>query len=320
MGGTNNENENDNYINTLNSGIISNSGSLQGIITDTNTGYAGSHPSSGTQTYGITDRMNQEILATNVNQEILLKQQQLLTLKNANLNSQLIVLDDLEGTITNKDNLVKETEKELNKKNTNINFLIFMMVIAILCFGVIGLSYSGSIQPNIMSKLLILLGIIAILGYVFYADIFYLKTALSRIFYNKDQIMIDKLNNWKPGQNIINAVDKQLFGTEAEWQNENCKNCKVVQEEAEDVGNVAYGDIINANPGYFYYDGTAPAQQLYPVPTYANDPHKEGIFWPDYDNNGNQGNIKPTFNDNTDPITSSIDTRLTGSYTLTTNI
>jgi len=319
---------NDVYISGLNNGVVSNSNNLQQIITDTNTGYAGAYPPSGTTIYGITDRMNQEILAANVNQEILLKQQQLLALKNAKLNGQLIALDDLEGTIINKDNLVKETEKDLKKKNNNINLLIFIMIIALLAFGLIGLSYMGSIDKDKMTKGLMVLALIAIIGYIYYADLFYLKTAFSTIFFNREQVMIDKLNNWEPGKNVINAIDTQIFGTEADWQKENCNSCKVPQEEAEDVGIIPYGELVQSNPGYFYYDGTAPPQQLYPSPTYANDPTKEGIFWPDYDSNDERENKMPTFytteNNNTSADhpdgTSSIDNHLTGSYTLTTNI
>lgn len=309
---------NDIYISGLNSDVVSNSGNLQEIIKDTNTGYAGDYPTSGTPTYGITDRMNQEILAANVNQEILLKQQQLLALKNAKLNGQLIALDDLEGTIINKDNLVKETEKDLKKKNNNINLLIFIMIIALLAFGLIGLSYMGSIDKDKMTKGLMILALIAIIGYIYYADLFYLKTAFSTIFFNREQVMIDKLNNWEPGKNVINAIDTQIFGTEADWQKENCNSCNVPQEEAEDVGIIPYGELVQSNPGYFYYDGTAPSQQLYPSPTYANDPTKEGIFWPDYDSNDERENKIPTFD--TTKETSSIDNHLTGSYTLTTNI
>ena len=83
--------------------------------------------------------------------------------------------------------------------------------------------------------------------------------------------MIDKLNNWKLGSNIVNSVDTSLYGTETDWQQANCQYPCDTQEEEESTTVASYNTkLIPPTPGYYYNDGSAPAQLLDPTGTYNN--------------------------------------------------
>jgi hypothetical protein len=251
--------------------------------------------SSKTQYDYLSNNINIGSLYNNINQEILLKQEQLLKLENEKINNQLFNLEQVQSIITNKDRMTRQTEEELNKKNKNINFLIFMFIIALIALIVIVIHYQGLISYNIMSGILIGLFIISLLTYFYYANVFYLGTALKNIFGNREKILIDKLDNWKFGENIKNAIDTQVYGSESEWINNNCGgNCStpVTDEENSDVAMYSSSISRLPTPGYYYNDGTAPPQLLYPPPSNTS---KEQIYWPDMDNTNikNNYNIEP---------------------------
>jgi hypothetical protein len=160
------------------------------------------------------------------------------------------------------------------------------------------------------------------------------------MFYNRDNIMIDKLNNWKFASNIVNAVDTSLYGTESDWQQANCKYpCNTEEEESTTVSsynNTKY--TVMPTPGYYYNDGTAPSQILVPKGSYNNtNNQKELIYWPDYDQSNkikHDYNIEPQnrMNDllnkpvpdnyvfDSEDNTSNIDGNLSGNYTITSNL
>jgi hypothetical protein len=118
--------------------------------------------SSKTQYDYLSNNINIGSLYNNINQEILLKQEQLLKLENEKINNQLFNLEQVQSIITNKDRMTRQTEEELNKKNKNINFLIFMFIIALIALIVIVIHYQGLISYNIMSGILIGLFIISL--------------------------------------------------------------------------------------------------------------------------------------------------------------
>ena len=199
------------YINNLNneiSGDVSNNNSIA-LAEDLNDSY----------NY-LNTQINSANLQNNISQEILLKQEQLLKMENEKINTQLYNLDQAQSIISNKDTMTKQTDKELSKKNNNINFLIFMLIISLLTFCVIMLGNQGIIDNLKMNVILGVLGLIVFIGVIIFYDFLYLGTAFKNIFYNRDNIMIDKLNNWKFASNIVNAVDTSLYGTESDWQQE----------------------------------------------------------------------------------------------------
>ena len=282
-------------------------------------------------------QLNSANLQNNISNEILLKQEQLLKMENEKLNTQLYNLDQAQSIISNKDTMTKQTDQELSKKNNNINFLIFMLIISFLTFCVIMLGHQGVIDNFKMNAILGVLGLHVFIAIIIFYDFLYLGTAFKNMFYNRDNIMTDKLNNWKFASNIVNAVDTSLYGTESDWQNANCKYPCIAQEEESII--TTYNNI-SGNPtlGYYYNDGSSPSQLLNPTPTYNNtNKQKELIYWPDYDQSNkltHQYNIQPQnrMNDiinkpvpdnyvfNPADDTSNIDGNLSGNYTITSNL
>ena len=293
--------------------------------------------------YGnFNQQINSANLQNNISQEILLKQEQLLKMENEKLNSQLYNLDQAQSIISNKDTMTKQINNELSKKNNNINFLIFMLIISLLTFIIIMLGNQGVIDSFKMNAILGVLCLHVFIGIIFFYDFLYLGTAFKNIFYNRENIMIDKLNNWKFAGNIVNAVDTSLYGTESDWQQANCQYPCNNQQEEEDNTVASYNNIsVIPTPGYYYNDGSAPSQLLDPIGTYNNtNKEKELIYWPDYDqanktdhdyNIQPQNSINDLINNPSSPVpnnyvfnskdnTSNIDGNLSGNYKITSNL
>jgi hypothetical protein len=287
----------------------------------------------------LNNKINSANLQNNISNEILLKQEQLLKMENEKLNSQLFELDQVQSIISNKDTIKKQTDKELSKKNNNINFLIFMLIISLLTFCVIMLGNQGILDNFKMNAILGVLGFHVFIAVIIFYDFLYLGTAFKNMFYNRDNIMINKLNNWKFASNIVNAVDTSLYGTESDWQQENCQYPCDTQEEEESTTTASYNNISTTpTPGYYYNDGSAPSQLLDPSGSYnTTNKQKELIYWPDYDqaNKINHDyNIQPQNRINdliNSPVpnnyvfyseddTSNIDGNLSGNYTITSNL
>jgi hypothetical protein len=302
---------------------------LQDLANDLNSSYSDS-----------TQNINSSNLQNNISNEILLKQEQLLKMENEKLNSQLFQLDQAQSIISNKDTITKQTDKELSKKNNNINFLIFMLIISLLTFCVIMLGNQGIIDNFKMNAILGVLCFHVFIALIIFYDFLYLGTALKNMFYNRDNIMINKLNNWKFASNIVNAVDTSLYGTESDWQQANCQYpCNTQEEESSTTA--LYNNISTIpTPGYYYNDGSAPSQLLDPSGSYnTTNNEKQLIYWPDYDQVNkiaHDYNIQPqnSINDlinnpdstpnnyifNSDNNTSNIDGNLSGNYTITSNL
>lgn len=287
----------------------------------------------------LNTQLNSANLQNNISQEILLKQEQLLQMENEKLNSQLFELDQAQSIISNKDTITKQTDKELSKKNNNINFLIFMLIIALLTFCVIMLGNQGLIDSFKMNAILSVLGLHVFIAVIIFYDFLYLGTAFKNMFYNRDNIMLNKLNNWKFASNIVNAVDTSLYGTESDWQSANCQYPCNTEEEEESTTVSSYSTLLKPPiPGYYYNDGSAPSQLLNPKGTYNNtNNRKELIYWPDYDQSNkitHDYNIQPqnimndlintpvpnNYSFNSEDNTSNIDGNLSGNYTITSNL
>ena len=150
--------------------------------------------------------------------------------------------------------------------------------------------------------------------------------------------MIDKLSKWKFASNIVNTVDTSLYGTESDWQNANCQYPCNTQEEESTTVSTYNNPPITLTPGYYYNDGSAPAQLINPSGTYSNtNNQKELIYWPDYDQANkitHDYNIQPqnrlndimnrplpaSYSFDSEDNTSNIDGNLSGNYTITSNL
>lgn len=317
------------YINNLNSEI-------SGDITSNNP-LALAEDLNDSYNY-LNTQLNSASLQNNITQEILLKQEQLLKMENEKLNGQLYNLDQAQSIISNKDTITMETNKELSNKNKNIKFLVFMLIISILTFAVITLGNQGVIDNFKMNSILGVLCFIVFIGLIIFYDLLYLGTAFKNMFYNRDDIMIDKLSNWKFASNIVNAVDTSLYGTESDWQNANCQYPCNTQEEESTTVSTYNNPPITLTPGYYYNDGSAPSQLINPSGTYSNtNNEKQLIYWPDYDQANrieHDYNIQPqnrlndimnrplpaSYSFDSEDNTSNIDGNLSGNYTITSNL
>lgn len=222
--------------------------------------------------------------SNNINQEILIKKDQLLKMKNNDLMKQLKELEIIESNISNKNRIIEQTNDNIQNQNTGINNLIISIILAIiLCISV----FLYGISKLDGTKFMILL-IIIILCYIFLYlytyNIFYLKDSVSYLFNARSiQSIENKLTTWS------NAIKTDAINDlEEKWIKNNC-SCSGVVEEEPDTSNIYAIDanvISKEIPGYFYYDGTAPPQLLVPTPDPALGLN-EKIDWVDYSSNGN---------------------------------
>jgi hypothetical protein len=282
---------------------------------------------------------NQANFNANINQEILLKQEQLLKMQNDDLDSQLSSLDLSQNYINNKSRMIDQTNDALLKKNKYITFLIVTSVFSILAVVVILLYGMKQIDDKKLKILLILLFIIYVCVYLYVYNIFYLNDAFKYMFFSKEVQMGQKLGNWV--KNVDDNIATSLYGTEQEWIDENCATpCDLDNlsgEEEEDVYATYYENTISPTPGYFYNDNSAPPQLIYPSPTKSNAANTDyaKIVRPDYSTNSTmyeydiepQGEINNVLNSrilDTGMILgedgSILDNNMIGSLTYTSNL
>ena len=218
-------------------------------------------------------------------------------MKNDDLMKQLRELEIIESNISNKDRIIEQTNYNIAKQNTNINNLIISVILAVILCVSVFLYGVGKLDNK---KFLILL-IIIILCYLFLFlytyNIFYLKDSISYLFNARSiQSIENKLTTWST--EIKTTVTNKLDEMENTWVQNHC-TCPV-EEETTTTPNIYATDqnvISKEIPGYFYHDGTAPAQLLVPTPDPALGLNQK-IDWVDYSSNGNM-----LYNPNTDQVT-----------------
>jgi len=221
--------------------------------------------------------------SNNINQEILVKKDQLLRMKNDDLMKQLKELEIIESNISNKNRIIEQTNYNIQNQNTGINNLIISIILAIiLCISVFLYSYN-ILDNNKFMILLIVIILCYLFLYLYTYNIFYLKDSISYLFNARSiQSVENTLTKWSTI--VKTAVNNELNEVEDNWVKNNCA-CPVSEEE--DKNKPVDQNVVSKEiPGYFYYDGTAPAQLLIPTP----DPVlglNQKIDWVDYSSNGN---------------------------------
>ena len=210
----------------------------------------------------------------NINQEILLKQQELIQLENEELQNELAQLENIENDIIYKERMHAQMMEAQQKEETHISALYMCIVYVVLLIVVIFL-YGFQIlsMGAFYNTALILTGLfIFVLMYVY--NIFYLQDSLDLFRYRRLEIMRDRLTQW--GEDVDTNVKTLFKGNKKKWIDENCK-C-TTQEESLDYSIYKNSSNIQNRNGYFYNDNTAPAQLLIPEPSISDD----SILWPDY--------------------------------------
>ena len=198
----------------------------------------------------------------NVNQEALLKQQQLLKMENDSLMNQLRELENIQNIVINKDRIIDQTNQNIIDSDNNIKLLVICIILGIILLVCVYLRGYGTLKSNG-----IFYGIFAIyvMVFIYVFNVFYIKTAVS---YLMDRRSI-RLNNVLQKWSAVSAANKQenKYGSKSSWE---------------------AGDTIQSpRSGYYYYDGTAPQQLLVPLPSSDNSTNfREKIDWVDYSSNG----------------------------------
>ena len=229
---------------------------------------------------------NQLNTLNNVNQDALLKKDQLIRLENDDLTKQLKELESIQSIIANKSRHIDQSNDIIFKQEKDIKFLYISAFFAFIIFILIilyGLTY---IQVNFFTTILIVI-VISYLSYsIYYYNFMYVKSSTDALFdksrpriYNA----ISKLDNYIQ-QEI--EYDLGLFNYKNEWVENNCecndKNNSNDSNDFTDKGTEYSGS--KEIPGNFYYDGTAPKQLL---PSDIPLEPKDRINWVDYSGDGN---------------------------------
>lgn len=193
--------------------------------------------------------------------DIINRNQKIVDDKNNLINNQLNSLQDLQNNISNKERLIELNKDNYTKDNRSIKLLggAFIMFFALVI--PIFLLLTKTISLNL--GLLLILAII--IAYVIYAiivsnkmkvlkfskplrkDISKYEKAISK-FYKND--IRDKIANYAYGDCVC---------PEEEEENPNPNPGPDVPE-----GTIKF--VLNQNDGFWYYDGSAPPQQIYPKP------------------------------------------------------
>jgi hypothetical protein len=243
--------------------------------------------SKGTATQNYKNKM------INLNNEALIKKEELLKFENEDLMNQLKELENIQSTISNKERIIEQNNFSMEQENINIRVLIASIILAILLLIGISLYGTGKIDSKKLTVIVIIIIFLYIILFIYMYDMFYFRTALDFLTFRRRHRLIGSLREW--GETVRNEAKENIYGTESEWISNNCAcpaNYGVSEEEdiyASDP-NVGVAEI----PGYMYYDGTAPQQILVPSPdTITTQTSEDGVIrdaninWVDYSPNGN---------------------------------
>ena len=233
---------------------------------------------------------NQLNTVNNLNQEALVKKDQLLRMENDDLMKQLKELETIQSTITNKDRLIDQTNNNIQTQNQNINILVSSIVLAIILLVSILLFGLGKIAMSLLILIIIIIAVLYFLLYIYSYNIFYFKDAITMLFDRRAQKLGYELNKWST--TIKTNVNNEINSLKQNWIDQNCICPELTSEEASssssdvEMGGIGNNVTEEQVVGYYYYDASSPAQLLIPEPT-PNMRLNEKIDWVDYSPDGN---------------------------------
>lgn len=225
-------------------------------------------------------------ISNNVNQEIIVKKNQLLKMQNNNLMEQLREIENIDSIITTKNRMIEETNLNILKQELNIKFLIITTILAIILFiAVTGYSY-GKITSKILIIIISIITTVYLLILIYAYNIFYFRDAIIYLFFDKTRYRIgDALKTWS--KKVENEIQTDIYGDKTKWIDNHC-TCSANSEEEDNTGIYATnGNVTETEiPGYFAYNGSAPPQLLVPSPRQTPTLKlNESIDWIDYTQN-----------------------------------
>ena len=190
---------------------------------------------------------------SNIDSQILLKKDQLIKMKNDELNKQINNLQNYESSIINKDRLIENINDNIEKDNSKIRFLYFTIILMVLGIILI-MIYSSGFISELIFKILITIGIFIFFVALFYTfNILYFRTFVNYIDYRRNLRLEESVKDWT---NFTKTnLQTKLYGDKNDWEDENC-DCPPSEEVFPEEPNVS----VKTTPGYYYYDGNAPKQ------------------------------------------------------------
>ena len=162
---------------------------------------------------------NQLSVLSNVNQENLIKREQLIKMQNEELMEQLRNLEQIQSNIENKNRMIEQVNYNMSNQQNNISLLIISIIIGIILLGTVFLYSYGNISYNLFIIIIITILIIYICIFIYKYNIFYLNTAITNLFSgNMEARIAQSLNNWGNVTNLQNDI----YGSKDTWIKNNC--------------------------------------------------------------------------------------------------
>ena len=191
---------------------------------------------------------------SNIQSQILLKKDQLIKMKNEDLNKQVNNLQNYESSIINKDRLIDQTQTHMGYNDTKIRFLIYTLVLIIIGFLLFAIYKSGYIPALVFNILGTILVVIFVLLLFITFNIFYFRTIFVEFWqFRKNDRLLNSVSDWT---NFTKTnLQTKLYGNKDDWEDENC-DCPPDEEVLPTEGNIS----VTGKPGLYYYDGNAPKQ------------------------------------------------------------
>jgi hypothetical protein len=212
--------------------------------------------------------LNNTISSLNKQNEVLYKQDKLLSINNNYLNEQIQTINALENDITNKDRIIYTTNQDTKMYNRHINVLITTIIFSLIILFLITI-YNTLLKPMYFKILVIVLIVIYVI-YVFYTynilhfhDIFNFNRMKSTLF-NLEQIVAKDINK---GLNMTeDTLINYVYGSKDNWKK---KHCTINPNTPKPIHTIPMEEEFSqyVDAGYYIYDNSAPAQLMVPQPT-----------------------------------------------------
>ena len=190
--------------------------------------------------------------------------QRLMDIRNEELNSQLNELSDINNEITTKQRIVDLNQDYTKRENYRIRVLGAIIITVLILLIPVGLFALGVIDMMIM---LILVGLI-IIGFIVYVVV---VRERKREF--KAKPVSTKLSSYEKAlMRTLGDDVKYLRNDLGNYTDTDCvydenSGIPVKEEESETYDRILPKDrVLNKNQGFYYYDGSAPPQLIYPKP------------------------------------------------------
>lgn len=200
-------------------------------------------------------QINAHNTLNNIDSQILLKKDQLIKIKNQELNEQIKQLQNYESSIINKDRLIDETNLNIERNDRNITVLIFSILFSIFLFVIIFMYVYNSISPKLFNLLLIVIVIMYVILFLYAYDIFYFKTVVNFFDYRKNNNIENAVKDL--GKFTKTDLQQKIYGNKADWVDANCA-CEEQTNIYPNEGNISVKQI----PGLYYYDKNSPGQLI----------------------------------------------------------